>query len=459
MRRPAKIFPWRFLHPVNTVVRHSENSLTRTDPVFAVCHNVDESLSAPRDAIREMRKYWWLLILPVALLLWWGLRGGGSLTVVHFATAQRGSIESTVPTNGKVEPVQWSAARAEISGVIRAVDVQRGQDVQAGQTLITLDTTSASADLAAALARQEEADVDLKTLSQGGKAGIVADLDDRIRIAQDAIKVAQRIYNSDSQLQKQQAATRLQVQNDADALQRAKLNLIALQNQKKTVVTASDRSVAEARLHDAQAAVALARHRVDLSTVKSPMAGTVYQFDLKVGAYLQPGTLVALVGNIDQVKVTVYVDEPDLGRVGLNMPVLITSDSRPGQKWRGRVDKLPTEVTPLGTRTVGEVSTIIDNPQHDLLPGVSVDANIVSKTVQDALIIPKAALRRSGTVDGVYKLSDSKLRWTPVRIGISDINNAQILSGLQPGDRVADRIIDPPDAEIQDGMRVKPVFR
>jgi HlyD family secretion protein len=406
-----------------------------------------------------MRKYWWLLVLPLALLLWWGLGRGESSVVIHFSAAHRANLASTVPTNGKVEPAEWSAARAENSGVVRTVEVQRGQNVHTGQTLVTLDTASARADLAAALAREQEAQTELEILGEGGKASVIADLDDRIRIAQNAVKIAQRIYDSDTRLQQQQAATKLQVQTDSDALQRARLNLIALQNQRKNIVTASDRSVAEAKLHDAKAAVALAQHRLDLGIVKAPMSGTIYEFNLKVGAYLEAGAQVALVGNLDQVKVIVYVDEPDLGRVDLNMPVVITSESRPGQKWTGHVDKLPTEVTSLNTRTVGEVSTVIDNPRHDLLPGVSVDASIISKVVNDALVVPKAALRRSGSADGVYRLEGKVIKWTVVRAGISDINNVQILSGLKDGELVADRIIDPSDAEIRDGMRVKAVFR
>jgi HlyD family secretion protein len=405
-----------------------------------------------------MGKYWWLFVLPLALLLWWAFGRGESSVLVDFSPVRRGVLASSVPTNGKVEPAEWSAATAETSGVVRAVDVRLGQNVSAGQTIVTLDTTGARADLAAALARLEQEQTTVKTLAQGGRASIVADLNDRIRTAQAAVDAAQRIYDSDQRLLGQQAATELQVNTDRDALQRAKLNLAALQNQKATAVTGSDRNLAEARVRDAQAAVALARHRVDLGRIAAPISGTIYQFDLKIGAYVTPGYLVALVGKIDQVKVIVYVDEPDLGRVGLGMPVTITSDSRPGQKWSGKVDKLPTQIVPLQSRSVGQVSTIIDNPQHDLLPGVSVDVRIISKVVNDALQAPKAALRRVENAEGVYKLNGRIINWTPVKSGISDINNVQILSGLQEGDNVADRIVDPPDAEIRDGMKVRPVF-
>lgn len=402
-----------------------------------------------------MHRYWLLLVLPAVLLLWWGLDRRQTAPEVHFVAVARSRIESTVSTNGKVEPVEWAAARAETAGVVRTISVQRGQSVQAGQTLVRLDVTAAQADLAGAQAREQEARAETTTLGQGGKASQLASSQDSIHSAEIAVGVAQRNYDSMQRLVTQQAVTKLQVQDAKDALDKAKLNLSSFENQRRTLVTTIDKTVAQARMHDAQAAVALAQHRVALGEIRAPLAGTVYQFDLKVGAYMQTGDLVALIGNLDQMKVTVYVDEPDLGRVSANLPVTITWDARPGQKWSGRVEKLPTEVIALGTRTVGEVTTIVDNPDHDLLPGVTVNATITSKLVNDALSVPKAALRTLRGMNGVYRLKGETLVWTPVHAGVSDVNNVQILSGLQPGDRVADRVVAPSDAEIQDGMRVK----
>jgi hypothetical protein len=139
------------------------------------------------------------------------------------------------------------------------------------------------------------------------------------------------------------------------------------------------------------------------------------------------------------------------------MPVGITWDARPGKRWWGHVNKLPSEVIALGTRTVGQVETVIDNPNHDLLPGVSVNAVIVSKVVKDAVSIPKSALRAIRGEAGAYKLNGDRLAWMPVTTGVSDVNNVEILSGLKTGDQVADRIVEPSDAEIRDGMRVNAV--
>jgi HlyD family secretion protein len=403
-----------------------------------------------------MKRFWLLLLAPLLLILWWGLDHNQSAPVVHFVTVRPSKIESTISTNGKVEPAEWAAARAETAGVIRSIHITRGERVATGQILVSLDDTAARAELAAAQAKVEEARAESTVLSTGGRASQLASLNASIQTAQTAIEVAQRNYESMQRLQNQQAATKYQVQEAKDALDRARQQLSAFQEQRRTLVTATDKEVAQARLADALSAVRLAQHRLTLSNIRSPGAGTVYQFDLKVGAYLQPGDLVALIGNLDQVKVIVYVDEPDLGRLAPNLPVSINWDAKPGQKWWGHIDKLPTAVIALGTRTVGEVTTIIDNPNHDLLPGVSVNATIISKIANQALSIPKTALRTSRGEHGVYKLSKNTLIWTPVQTGLSDVNNVQISSGIAQGDHVADRVVDPSDAEISNGIRVKP---
>ena len=82
-------------------------------------------------------------------------------------------------------------------------------------------------------------------------------------------------------------------------------------------------------------------------------------------------------------------------------------------------------------------------------------ATVTSHLVNDALSISKAALRTVHGTNGVFRLQGDTLAWTPVKTGASDVNNVEILSGLQPGDRVADRVVEPSDAEIKNGLRVK----
>ena len=405
-----------------------------------------------------MKKSWLLLILPALLLLWWAIGRSESAPLVHFASVRTATIQSSVSTNGKVEPAHWAAARSETTGVVKSILIERGQEVAAGQALLTLDNVASQSELTAALAKEDEARVDSAILGQGGKPAALATAKAAVNSSKAALDVAQRNYNSMVRLQPQGAATQLQVNESRDALARAKLQQEAAQNQLHTLVTTSDQEVAKAKLKDAQAAVNLAKHRLSLGSIVAPMSGTVYQFDLKGGAYLQPGELVAMVGDLDRMKVTVYVDEPDLGRIKEGMSVDITWDGHPGRTWSGHIDQMPTQIVALGSRTVGEVTTIVDNPNHDLLPGVSINALIVSSIVKDTTVIPKAALRSINGKDGVYKLADRRISWTPITTGASDINDLQIVTGLRPGDLVADRIVDPPDAEISNKMKVRTAF-
>ncbi|MGA8596418.1 MAG: efflux RND transporter periplasmic adaptor subunit [Bryobacteraceae bacterium] len=411
-----------------------------------------------------MKKLWFLLIVPALLLLWWAVDRNQSVPSVHYATARRKTLESVVSTNGKLEPVEFAAARAEVAGVVKEALVERGQSVKAGQPLVVLDNVTEQAAVDAARAQLEEARAEENTVRQGGKLSLRTDYQGRLDSARLALADAQRRLQSVQRLYAKQAATNGEKLAAQAAVENAKQQVEAIQASQKALVAPSDLSIGIARFKDAEAALALAQHRLDLTTIRAPIAGIVYQLDggtpdadhtyntIKQGAFLGLGALVAMIGNFDQMRVRVYVDEPDLGRIALNMPVEITWQAHPGQKWLGRVTQTPTEVTALQTRQVGVVTCIIDNPNHDLLPGTNIDANIISKVVHDAVTIPKQALQtvaQGGA--GVWKLVEGgRIAWLPVVAGVSNITDVEIKSGLQPGDRV----ILPSDATLTNGMRV-----
>jgi HlyD family secretion protein len=400
-----------------------------------------------------MKRLFLLLVFPAVLLLWWAAARKESIPVVHFAAVKKETIESIVSTNGKAEPVDFAAARAEIAGVVQNVLIERGQDVKQGQTFVILDNVTERASLDAARARLEQAKVDAAVTREGGKASQLADLEDRLRSAQFAVSEAERSLSALQRLYANHAATHEEVLAGEATLARAKLQIEATENSKKTLITTSDVNVSAAKLRDAQAALELAQHRLDLTIIKAPIAGNVYQFDIRKGAYLELGALVAMIGDLDTMRVRVYVDEPDLGRVSQNLPVQITWDARPGQKWTGHVTQIPTEIVPLGTRQVGVVACTIENPNHELLPGTNVDVAIISQVARDVISIPKQALRSNARGPGVFKLRGDHVIWQPVTAGVNSVTSVQIKSGLQIGDQVA----LPSEATLTSGARVKAV--
>jgi HlyD family secretion protein len=391
----------------------------------------------------------------LALVIVWGVTRKATPPEVPFARATRETIVSSISTNGKVEPIEWATARAGRSGIVQKIFVQRGQAVKEGDPLTGLDTAQMEASLADAQARVREARAQEAVLQAGGRSVELTEIDNSLARARLDLQTAQRDADALQRLEAHQAATHKEVLDAQERVKQAQLLIQSLENRRAALVSQPDRAAAEARIHEAEAAVAIAQDNLARSVVRAPIGGIVYEFDLKLGAFLQTGDLVANIGRLDRVRVKVFVDEPDLGRMGVGMPVTITWDALLGRKWAGVVDRLPTEVAPLGTRHVGEVGCAIDNPDRDLVPGTNVNAEIQSQVVKNALTLPREALRRQEGVSGVLALGPNDiLQWRPIQIGVTSAGRVQVTSGLSDGDSVA----LPTEKSVKPGMKVTPVY-
>ncbi|HXP89085.1 MAG TPA: efflux RND transporter periplasmic adaptor subunit [Bryobacteraceae bacterium] len=400
------------------------------------------------------RWLWVVVVAGAAAIGFWQLDGWRRQPPeISFARATRETIASTVPTNGKVEPIEWATARAARQGPVQEILVQRGQKVNEGDVLIAIDSADSQAELSAAQARVVQIQAELETLSKGGRATDLAEISSGLERARLDLKVAQNEYDTLLRLQARQAATPLETAAAKEKVDRARLQIESLQQRKAALVAVPDRTSAEARLHDAQAAAELAQSRISQSVVRAPLSGTVYQFDLKRGAYVNAGDVIASIGRLDRVHVTVYVDEPDLGRVAKGMPASITWDALPGRVWKGTVDRTASQIVALGSRQVGEVACLIENPDMDLLPGTNVNVEIRSHTVENAVTIPKEAVRRESGQTGVFSLNGDRLAWRKITQGVNNTTRVQV-SELGEGDAVA----LPSERTLKQGMQVQPVF-
>lgn len=392
------------------------------------------------------------LAASVVLLSGWLYFQSNKAPEVSFTQARRGRIESTVVTNGKVEPLEWAAARSETAGIISRVLVSKGQSIRKGQPLAVIEARDARSDLAQAQARMAEAQAEIETLTQGGRTSDLASLDADLKRTQLDLEQAKRDLASLQKLQQKNAATAYEVTTAQDLVNRLNSQITTLNHRRSALVSKADLSAAQARLRNAEASAQYAKQRITLATITAPINGEIYQLDARIGTYVNPGDLIASIGIIDKVKVVVYVDEPELGRVKPGMPVTITWDALPEQSWKGVIEKSATQIVPLGTRQVGEVTGVIENPEGTLLPGTNINVSIESEVAQNALTIPKEALRREGAQTGVYVLDGNHVRWKPVKTGISSVTLAQILEGTQEGDFVA----LPTDQPLKDGDEVTP---
>jgi len=210
------------------------------------------------------------------------------------------------------------------------------------------------------------------------------------------------------------------------------------------------KAAARARLQDVEVALNLARQRATLNTLLAPIAGEIYGLAVRPGAYVNVGDLAANVGRLDRLRVRVYVDEPELGRVAEGQPVTITWDALPGKQWHGTVERKPASIQALGSRQVGEVICSIENPGRELVPGANVNAEIRTAVVEGALVVPKETLRHDAQGDYVFALTGDTVARRPVKKGASSVTEVQVVQGLAEGDAVA----LPSDVPLKPGDRV-----
>ena len=404
-----------------------------------------------------LRKVLWIVLLAALAYGGWSVnKWRNRPPEVEFVKIGRHKIVELLATNGKIEPVEWAAARAEMAGQVERVLVQKGQTVAAGAPLVELEAREMRAAVESAEARVAQVRAELDTLARGGRAADIALLDGQLGAARQELEVARKELGVLQGLASKNAATSYEVTQARERVDRATLQISSLESRRGSFVTAADKTGAEARLRDALSAVRLAQEQLVLARVVSPMEGVLYSFDVRKGAFLARGDQVALVGRLERVRALIYVDEPELGRVDTGRAVTITWDAIPRREWKGVVEKMPTQVAPLGNRQVGEVQCRIENPDGDLLPGANVTASILVAAVDDAVALPKIALRRENGESGVFVLVGDRIVWRAIKTGISNAGDSQVVSGLQAGDWVA---LPPQEKSLKADMVVSPVFK
>lgn len=397
-----------------------------------------------------MKKWLLVLLLAGAAAIGWGVLRKSAPPKVPFARVKRQTLVSTLPTNGKVEPFEWEAARADLAGAIGKLDVQEGQHVSAGQVMATVTDPTLQGEIESAEAKVAEARAGLAALQSGGRPAELADIDNRLERARLDLKQAATDQQTLERLVAKNAATRAEAQAAADKVQQAEVEIAGLEKRRGSLVAKPDVSAAEARVRDAEAALRLVRERSGRSVVRAPMSGVVYGLAVQRGSYVEAGGLIANVGRLDRVRVRVYVDEPELGRVAIGQPVTIRWQALAGKEWSGQVERKPSSIQALGSRQVGEVLATVENPGGELIPGTNVDAEIRTAVVENALVIPRETLRHDAAGDYVLALAGDTAERKNVKTGASSVSLVQVVSGLGESDLVA----MPTEIPLKPGDRV-----
>ncbi len=207
----------------------------------------------------------------------------------------------------------------------------------------------------------------------------------------------------------------------------------------------------QSELRTAEAAVELALARLTKTTIEAPFEGIAGLRLVSVGDYVREGQDLVNLEAIDPLKVDFAIPERYLGALAEGQTVRLVADAFPDRTFTGEVYAINPRIDPAG-RSI-QVRALTDNADLVLRPGLFVRVKLELERRDNALLIPEQAIVPRGQERYVFKVVDGKAVQTRVEIGQRTVGQVEIVSGLEPGDRV----ITAGHLKIGDGVPVQAV--
>ncbi len=378
--------------------------------------------------------------------------------------AQRGELVAMVGATGSVRAVQSAVLNWQTTGTVESVNVKAGDTVKKGDVLATLTNTSlpaavikAEADLISAKKAMDDL---LHSDTNRANAWIA------LRSAQDAYDKANTYRNSLNGVTWLSRVTINYFRGhafpvvhsyrgyaDPDTVASADADLALKKAQLDDAQRAYDllkNGPNQDDLTSAQAQVDAAQATVNTASIISPINGTVTQADPLPGDQVNLNQLGFRVDDLSNLLVDVQVSEVDINNVDLNQPATLTLDAIPNHIYHGEV----VEVSQAGDSSSGAVNFTVTVQLTDadpsVKPGMTVAVTIVTKQIQDQLLVPNRAVRVIDSRRVVYILQNGQPKAVNISLGASSDTESVVIGGdLKVGDLI---ILNPP-ANFQTGPR------
>lgn len=378
------------------------------------------------------------IVILIAVMVFLNLKKSrGNVVEVSTVKVARSDITKTVSGSGYVQPELDVQISARISAEIKEIFVKEGDRVKKGQLLVQLDRMRY-------VAQVEQA--------QSG-----------VQSSQASLKKAQADYARTKELYDQNLTT----QADLDA---AEANMLLAQSQ----------------LQQSQASLRQAQDDLDKTSLLAPINGTVTklfkeQGEIAVGSQFQADPIMT-VSDLSQMEVLAEIDENDVVLVSLNDKTKIEIDAIPDTVFEGRVSEIAHEATTRGKGTQEQVTNFevkiaVTTNVKKLRPGMSATIDIITDTHKNVLNVPIQCVTMRAVKNDSSKGTDGKARGknnstdkkkevvfvvdkgianaVPVKTGISDDTNIEILSGLEEGQQVVSGSYKALSLTLKDGSKVK----
>jgi HlyD family secretion protein len=367
--------------------------------------------------------------------------------VVEVDTVVRAEFVQSVVASGNVLAPYRVNIGSQIVGVVTDVPVAEGQVVQAGQTLIRLDDREARAVVVqaeGALAQSEARIRQLRELT-------LPSAEEALTQAKATLVNAQQAYDRAQKLANDGYGTRAALDDATKALSIAQAQVRSAEFQVYTNrPDGSDYVMAETQLNQARANLVAANSRLSYTNIAAPRDGILISRNVERGYVVQPGNVLMMLSPSGDTQLTVQIDEKNLGLIALGQKALASADAFPKQSF-------PAEVVYINPgvdlqRASVQVKLRVPDPPAYLQQDMTVSVDIETARSLGALIVPATSLR--GLDSGkpwIMKVEGGRARRQDVQVGLSGAGKAEILKGLQPGDRIV-----PASAALRENSPVRP---
>ncbi|MFW6189775.1 MAG: efflux RND transporter periplasmic adaptor subunit [Planctomycetota bacterium] len=434
-----------------------------------------------------LRRFRWpVLVAAAAIVLF--LLARARPVQVDTAAVERGRIEQLVTEEAETQLDVVRVLTADRAGTMRRCELEVGDRVEKGQVLTSIEDRELEltvgrlrdqldeiegrlegvdtplpekSELLAAEEAHRQAQIEAETLAREKKAA-EADL----RFAQREWQRIQDLYDQGtaSVQQRDEARHGLEVAEArleavTSRLRAARTGAEVARLRKQVLDESMDDTAHLRRVYGAQKKrirkeLELLEHE---SQVVSPLDGVILEKYVDSDRFVQPGTALLEIGDLDSIEIRsdVLSDEVPQVKVGQKAYLVGKAVRNPGAA--GTVKQVyPSgfeKISSLGVRQQ-RVAVLIDfdNSELRLGPGYELDVKIVVGAVDDAVTAPRDAVFSTADGMGCFVLQGGAARLRPVKIGLTGEHRYQITEGLKPGETV---IVRPP-TDLEKGDRVKP---
>ena len=218
--------------------------------------------------------------------------------------------------------------------------------------------------------------------------------------------------------------------------------------QRKNLTSQQNLDETKARLDAARAQQELNRVRLERTVIRAPFAGTVGLRLVSPGAYVKPGDDIANLESLGAMKLDFRVPETYLARLSVGQTLAARVDAWPDQSFEGNIYAIDPALDPE-TRTV-LLRARLPNKGSKLRPGLFARVSLILERRENALVAPEQAIVPVGQKTLVYRVVDGKAVMTPVKLGLRQPGQVEILEGLNAGDQV----VTDGQLKIRDGATV-----